>query len=86
LLLQRAGEGTRTLDIQLGKLALYQLSYARNLIELLIFWEPNGILAAAFPDTIHAEDRLIRFFEFAGFCPLSISLTAPILAGRMVEN
>jgi hypothetical protein len=29
LLLQRAGEGTRTLDIQLGKLALYQLSYAR---------------------------------------------------------
>jgi hypothetical protein len=25
----RAGEGTRTLDIQLGKLALYQLSYAR---------------------------------------------------------
>jgi hypothetical protein len=27
----RAGEGTRTLDIQLGKLALYQLSYARNM-------------------------------------------------------
>ena len=26
----RAGEGTRTLDIQLGKLALYQLSYARE--------------------------------------------------------
>ena len=26
----RAGEGTRTLDIQLGKLALYQLSYARR--------------------------------------------------------
>ena len=26
----RAGEGTRTLDIQLGKLALYQLSYARG--------------------------------------------------------
>lgn len=24
-----AGEGTRTLDIKLGKLALYQLSYAR---------------------------------------------------------
>jgi hypothetical protein len=28
--LYRAGEGTRTLDIQLGKLALCQLSYARN--------------------------------------------------------
>ncbi len=27
---RRAGEGTRTLDIQLGKLALYQLSYARD--------------------------------------------------------
>ncbi len=25
-----AGEGTRTLDIQLGKLTLYQLSYARS--------------------------------------------------------
>src|SRR6185312_13330371 len=25
-----AGEGARTLDIQLGKLALYQLSYTRN--------------------------------------------------------
>ena len=29
----RAGEGTRTLDIQLGKLALYQLSYARDFRE-----------------------------------------------------
>ena len=26
----KAGEGTRTVDIQLGKLALYQLSYART--------------------------------------------------------
>ncbi len=26
----KAGEGTRTLDIQLGKLTLYQLSYARE--------------------------------------------------------
>ena len=25
-----AGKGTRTLDIQLGKLTLYQLSYARE--------------------------------------------------------
>jgi hypothetical protein len=30
----RAGEGTRTLDIQLGKLALYQLSYAREPLKL----------------------------------------------------
>ena len=26
----KAGEGIRTLDIQLGKLTLYQLSYARG--------------------------------------------------------
>ena len=26
----RAGEGIRTLDINLGKVALYQLSYARD--------------------------------------------------------
>jgi hypothetical protein len=26
----RAGNGARTRDIKLGKLALYQLSYARN--------------------------------------------------------
>gem|GEM_PF-2769509 len=26
----KAGKGTRTLDIQLGKLTLYQLSYARS--------------------------------------------------------
>ena len=26
----RAGEGTRTLDINLGKVALYQLSYTRR--------------------------------------------------------
>jgi hypothetical protein len=30
---RKAGEGTRTLDIQLGKLALYQLSYARGCLE-----------------------------------------------------
>ena len=28
--LQKAGEGIRTLDIQLGRLTLYQLSYARS--------------------------------------------------------
>ena len=27
---KKAGERTRTVDIQLGKLALYQLSYARR--------------------------------------------------------
>ena len=27
----KAGKGIRTLDIQLGKLTLYQLSYARDL-------------------------------------------------------
>ena len=27
---QRAGDGTRTHDVQLGKLAFYQLNYARE--------------------------------------------------------
>jgi hypothetical protein len=31
-----AGEGTRTLDIQLGRLALYQLSYSRSLGNVLM--------------------------------------------------
>ena len=30
----RAGEGIRTLDINLGKVALYQLSYARDWLKL----------------------------------------------------
>ena len=30
-----AGDGIRTRDTELGKLVLYQLSYARELIELL---------------------------------------------------
>ena len=38
---QRAGEGTRTLDIQLGKLALYQLSYARRKHEFSRFLVRN---------------------------------------------
>ena len=29
---QRAGDGTRTRDVQLGKLAFYQLNYARTLL------------------------------------------------------
>ena len=32
-LLFRAGDGTRTRDIQLGRLTLYQLSYSRSLAE-----------------------------------------------------
>ena len=32
----RAGEGTRTLDINLGKVALYQLSYTRRVERKLV--------------------------------------------------
>ena len=32
----RAGDGTRTRDIKLGRLALYQLSYSRKCFELQI--------------------------------------------------
>ena len=37
----KAGEGTRTLDIQLGKLALYQLSYTRGVRILLLSRAPS---------------------------------------------
>jgi len=35
---RRAGDGVRTHDIQLGKLALYQLSYARVSSKLSLDW------------------------------------------------
>ena len=41
----RAGEGTRTLDINLGKVALYQLSYTRE--RLNIYAQPGGGVKAA---------------------------------------
>ena len=41
----KAGKGTRTLDIQLGKLTLYQLSYARKLGKRAIL--APGLLASA---------------------------------------
>ena len=41
--LDRAGDGNRTRDIQLGKLTLYQLSYSRNVVleALAMFWRSN---------------------------------------------
>jgi hypothetical protein len=41
---RRAGEGTRTLDMQLGKLPLYQLSYARD--EFPEYWTGSPAAAA----------------------------------------
>jgi hypothetical protein len=38
---ETAGEGVRTLDIQLGKLTLYQLSYARNITALILASGPQ---------------------------------------------
>ena len=32
----KAGDGARTRDIKLGRLALYQLSYSRNLSSLFV--------------------------------------------------
>ena len=39
----KAGKGIRTLDIQLGKLTLYQLSYARRTVVSLPI-QPNASL------------------------------------------
>ena len=41
----QAEDGTRTRDLQLGKLMFYQLNYFRNFIYMvLIILKPNGIL------------------------------------------
>ena len=37
--IKKAGEGSRTLDLQLGKLSLYQLSYSR------VFLKPSRALS-----------------------------------------
>ena len=43
-----AGEGARTLDIQLGKLMLYQLSYTRVRADLARRWRGvNAIVVAS---------------------------------------
>ncbi len=39
---ERAGEGSRTLDLQLGKLSLYQLSYARVARSIAIARSPRN--------------------------------------------
>jgi hypothetical protein len=60
---EKAGEGTRTLDIQLGKLALCQLSYARNKAlqtsaknTSAVAFELSAILASA-AGSVHIPSR-----------------------------
>jgi hypothetical protein len=61
----KAGEEVRTLDIQLGKLTLYQLSYARVNIMLIRSPQPssfNGI--AFFLPEFFVQLRVLRAFAF----------------------
>ena len=44
----KAGKGIRTLDIQLGKLTLYQLSYARELYSVYQWGSCCWLLVAGF--------------------------------------
>ena len=44
-MMRRAGNGTRTRDINLGKVALYQLSYSRDCFDLASFPHFGGILS-----------------------------------------
>ena len=44
----KAGKGIRTLDIQLGKLTLYQLSYARELCSVYQWASCGWLLVAGF--------------------------------------
>ena len=52
LLLGKAGNGIRTRDIKLGKLALYQLSYARNVPRQLILKQPAFVNGKLDPHTV----------------------------------
>ncbi len=45
-----AGEGARTLDIQLGKLMLYQLSYTRNRADLPRVLSGVNAIVVAMPE------------------------------------
>ncbi len=69
MLARRAGEETRTLDIQLGKLALYQLSYARR-------WLP---LQSTHQHTSKATGRphLAEYFKSGNSCRESVQLCRP---------
>ena len=39
-----AGEESRTLDLNLGKVALYQLSYSRELVRIIGIFESLSII------------------------------------------
>ena len=51
-----AGDGIRTRDINLGKVALYQLSYSRLGVPFVIFPQRRGSVK---PDPISALDARI---------------------------
>ncbi len=66
-----AGEGTRTLDINLGKVALYQLSYTREKRgkNTRQTEKVNGTFCLQFPDVNHRCRRggaPLGFQEIAG--------------------
>ncbi len=55
-----AGEESRTLDLNLGKVALYQLSYSRFKLKRILLYLLQTYCLALF----EAKNVIIRFIEF----------------------
>src|SRR6476469_2081447 len=75
--LQQAGDGARTRDIKLGRLALYQLSYSRErtgTFRLLVHL-PAFVVPASPPP-----------FLATGVAPLSLSIQPPIAGGGRIRT
>ena len=86
----KAGEGVRTLDIQLGKLTLYQLSYTRRTVFIIAF-RPWSVKVAGTPQArtaAHAgKPPCGRDVSLTGRCPcerVGVLLYLPAFPGRGV--
>ncbi len=79
-----AGNGTRTRDIQLGKLALYQLSYARLRGEGTLRPGPRQPETARKPTVERRQSELVthhQVAEAAQHGTLTLALTAGLRSG-----
>lgn len=54
---EKAGDETRTRDMQLGKLPLYQLSYARGGQKYIVTPKPSPEAELPLPDAVNGKTR-----------------------------
>ena len=86
-----AGDGIRTRDINLGKVALYQLSYSRSRAELVV-WHERGPLAmsgkAQFAHEAHeaTAQRLVRVPGWSAMRKLAHSAECIVIIEPPLES